>query len=99
MNQFVSYTISCHFYTVNCGPPDLDESAGSVLVMGGTNVALQGDNVTFSCSSGLILAGPNMSTCTGNGKWEPDPTEVACADSSKYYYASYPICRASLSCT
>ena len=97
MNLFVLYT--CHFYTVNCGPPGLDESTSSVLVMGGTNVALQGDNITFSCSSGLVLAGPNMSICTGNGKWEPDPIEVACIDSSKYYYASYLICRAFLSCT
>ena len=51
---------------------------GSVLVMGLTNVSLKGDMVTFICSSGLILTGPNISTCMGNGKWEPDPREIAC---------------------
>ena len=56
----------------------MDESASSVLVMGGTDVALQGDNITFTCSSGLALNGPNISICMRNGEWEPDPRKVAC---------------------
>ena len=63
--------------TVNCGAP-LDESARSVMIMGYNGVALEGDSVSFACSSGLVLSGPNSSTCTGNGKWEPDPRELAC---------------------
>ena len=48
------------------------------LVVGYTNIALEGDSINFSCSSGLELTGPNSSTCMGNGEWEPDPREVAC---------------------
>jgi hypothetical protein len=54
--------------------------------MGYNDVALEGDSVSFTCSSGLVLTGPNSSTCMENGEWEPDPREVACkgdAESSK----------------
>ena len=70
--------LSLHNYIiiiVNCGSPSLD---GSVLIMGLTNVSLDGDMVTFSCSSGLVLTGPSMSICMGNGEWEPEPREVVC---------------------
>ena len=56
----------------------MDELASSVLVSGYNGVALKGDSVSFTCSSGLVLSGPNSSTCMGNGEWEPDPREVAC---------------------
>ena len=38
----------------------------------------RGNNISFSCPLGLVLAGPNSSTCTGNGEWEPDPRDVIC---------------------
>ena len=41
--------------------------------------ALEGDTVNFSCSfSGEVVVGPNMSTCTRGGVWEPDPKEINC---------------------
>ena len=76
---------------VKCGSPVSDESVSFVLVMGLTYVALEGDVATFSCSSGFVLTGSNISTCMGNGKWEPDPREVMCEgdnESSKYYVKS-----------
>ena len=67
-----------NFATVTCRAPLVE----SVLIIGHgysiPNVALEGDSVSFTCSSGLILTGPNSSICTGNGEWEPDPREVAC---------------------
>ena len=39
---------------------------------------LEGTNITFTCSPGLVLTGPNTSTCMGNGEWEPNPREVEC---------------------
>ena len=39
---------------------------------------LEGTNITFTCSPGLVLSGPNSSTCTRNGEWEPSPKEVEC---------------------
>ena len=54
----------------------------SVLIIGHgysiPTVALEGDSISFTCSSGFLLTGPNSSTCMGNGEWEPDPREVAC---------------------
>ena len=42
--------------------------------------ALQGTIVRFSCPTGQLLKGLNMTTCTSDGKWEPDPSmgEMKC---------------------
>ena len=40
--------------------------------------ALEGSEVRLSCTPGLVLAGPNVSVCTGNGEWEPDPSQARC---------------------
>ena len=34
--------------------------------------------MTFACSPGLVLTGPNTSTCIENRKWEPDPRNIEC---------------------
>ena len=39
---------------------------------------VEGTNVIFGCSNGLVLSGPNVSTCMENGQWVPDPSEVKC---------------------
>ena len=39
---------------------------------------VEGASVTFACPPGLMLSGPNTSTCIGNGEWEPDPRDVEC---------------------
>ena len=61
--------------TANCGDA-LDQS--SVVSSDYTNQSLEGSTVNFTCPPGFILIGPNMSTCMGNGEWEPDPREVNC---------------------
>ena len=66
----------------------MNQLASSVLVMGGTDVALQGDNVIFTCSSGLVLNGPNISICMRNGEWEPDPRKVACKRKNRTAFIS-----------
>ena len=40
--------------------------------------AIEGTNVSFSCPPGLVLTGPSVSMCMGNGEWEPDPSQVRC---------------------
>ena len=40
--------------------------------MGFSDPAIQGTNITFTCPPGLVLTGPDTSTCMGNGEWEPD---------------------------
>ena len=46
--------------------------------MGYEDPALEGENITFTCNTGLTLDGPNSSTCMGNGEWEPDPRAASC---------------------
>ena len=48
------------------------------LAVGYEDPALEGQNITFTCAPGQALNGSNLATCMGNGKWEPDPGEVAC---------------------
>ena len=43
----------------------------------------EGATFNFSCPPGLVLIGPNSTTCMGNGEWEPDPSEVTCAGITK----------------
>ena len=62
-----------------------------LIIDGFEDPALEGENITFTCNNGLILVGPNSSTCMGNGEWEPDPREVNCTGASCYlvhYYHS-----------
>ena len=50
----------------------------NVGIVGYNDRALEGDHITFTCPSGLVLNGSNSSMCVGNGEWEPDPREVNC---------------------
>ena len=51
------------------------------LITGGyEDPALEGQNITFSCREGLLLTGPNSTTCMGNGEWEPNPRDATCTD-------------------
>lgn len=43
-----------------------------------TEPAIEGSIVLFGCPSGLVLTGPNSSTCIRNGEWEPDPDHTNC---------------------
>ena len=42
------------------------------LILGYANPALEGSSILLECAPGLMLVGPNVSTCMGNGEWEPD---------------------------
>ena len=37
-----------------------------------------GTTINFTCPPDLSLIGPNSTTCTRNGEWEPDPNEAMC---------------------
>ena len=64
-------------YIADCGYPNFQVDS-PVLVMGYSDPAREGTAITFSCSPGLVLTGPNTTTCMDNGQWEPDPREVKC---------------------
>ena len=42
------------------------------------DLPIEGKMITFSCPPGWKLTGLDSATCTGNGKWEPDPTGLMC---------------------
>ena len=67
--------------------PRLTDSATQVQVSGYGDPAIVGIVVTFSCPSELtdmVLTGPNVSTCTGNGEWKPDPMDTMCKGTRNY---------------
>ena len=39
---------------------------------------IEGSILSFTCSSGLTLSGPNTTTCLSNGQWIPNPDLVEC---------------------
>lgn len=43
-----------------------------------SELLVAGTSLMFACPSGLILTGPNTTTCLENGQWEPDPSQVKC---------------------
>ena len=63
----------------------------SVPVSNDRQPALQGSTMNFSCPTGLVLTGPNATTCMENGEWEPDPTSLKCEsfEGAVEYYSGY----------
>ena len=59
---------------VNCGHPDLllwrmtNDSVPNIEDYDG--LPIEGSTLRFSCPNGLALIGPNLATCTENGRWE-----------------------------
>ena len=40
--------------------------------------ALVGTVAIISCPPGLVLTGPNVTTCMPNGRWDPAPKVAMC---------------------
>ena len=54
-----------------------------IRLNGYSDPALEGTSVTLECTSpNLVHMGPNITTCMGNGEWEPDPRDVKCVGES-----------------
>ena len=53
-----------------------------------SSVAMEGTVATFSCPPRMILTGHNMTTCMGNGEWDPDPRHVKCIGEANYFLDS-----------
>ena len=64
-----------------CNDPldTLTEANRSLVNADFISPAVEGTNVTFSCTDPqLLLNGPKIAKCTENGTWEPDPRNVKC---------------------
>ena len=62
---------------------------GSVRAFLDTDPPVKETNATLNCLPGLVLRGPYISTCMGNGEWEPDPREVECLGKVSCIYMYY----------
>ena len=63
-------------YAVTCDLPTQLLHDPVVMVNGPKEIPYrEGQFITYTCPTGLILTGPNASVCTENGEWEPDPGE------------------------
>ena len=69
----------------NCGhpelPPILNNDSVPSIVNYHDGLPVEGNTITFNCPPGLVLIGPNSSTCADNGEWEPDFSGLMCNDS------------------
>ena len=64
---------------VSCGDPTiLTGNSSKISIADYRPPAVEGTHIYFYCPHGLLLSGHNMSTCMGNGEWEPTPREVEC---------------------
>lgn len=68
-NPFLSPAAKCR---------DLVFDDSQTVIVDSRDPATVGTVATFGCPSGLILTGPNSTTCMGNGEWETDPREIKC---------------------
>ena len=65
------------FILAKCGSIRIDRNE-LLTITGYREPALAGTYVSFGCSPGSILSGPNSSSCTEDGLWDPDPRGVVC---------------------
>ena len=66
-------------YAVTCDlPTQLLHDPVAVVSGSQDSPYREGQFITYTCPTGFVWTGPNASECTGNGRWEPDPGEVAC---------------------
>ena len=74
--------------TGKCDLPILREVVISVNTEG---PLIGGSTISYSCSTGQTISGPNTSICTDNGHWEPDPMGTSCTagNHNNYYYLKY----------
>ena len=82
-----------------CGHPKLfTVSNDSLPIVEGYDdiVPAEGTTVMFSCPLGLVLSGPDSSTCEENGDWEPDPNGLICNVSSSEGEYKMDVC---INCT
>ena len=64
----------------NCGHPELKASNDSHVpnIVDYEDLPIEGETVRFDCLPGSMLTGPNSATCSENGEWEPDPSQLMC---------------------
>ena len=66
-------------HTVTCDQPtQLVNDLVGVINGSQDNPHIKGQLITYICPPGFVQTGPNTSTCTGNGEWDPDPRRVTC---------------------
>ena len=56
----------------------MNQIDASINIHGSMNPAVERTNVTIICAPGLVLNGPNTSTCMRNGEWEPNLQKLKC---------------------
>ena len=88
-----NHSDTLYFSIANCGHPEsqLLSTNDSVPRVDGLDdiLPIGGSTVTFSCPPGLVLIGLNSATCTENGEWEPDLSELMCTGKSCLLCYSY----------
>ncbi|XP_019746332.1 C4b-binding protein alpha chain-like isoform X2 [Hippocampus comes] len=59
---------TCEKVDTTCSTPEV---ANSERISGGDSIHRAGEKLTFTCSPGFLLDGPQHVTCSPSGQWEP----------------------------
>ena len=70
----ISNTVS--YTKVLCDVPVLQPNVQAMVNY--SQPLIGGSILSFTCLPGLILSGPNSTTCFSNGQWTPNPELVKC---------------------
>ena len=76
----------------DCGYPTSKDDSDVVTILSHTEGPwMEGNNITYSCTSDLMVTKINTSICMDNGQWEPDPTNITCTGNycNKIIMSSY----------
>ena len=65
-------------FSAKCSYPNTNNASWTITVMGYSEPALVGTNISLTCPSGMVLNGPNTAMCTEGGQWEPNIRNVFC---------------------
>ena len=64
-------------HVANCGNPTDQVDNTLVDIIGYTDPAVEGSNITIDCSSGYARNGAFNAVCLENGNWEPELKDIS----------------------
>ena len=73
---------------VDCGVPVLEQDV-VIDPPSSSSTTTESSTITFHCAKGLTPNHTVSSVCTSEGKWEPDPTQHTCSNTSESLDATF----------
>ena len=81
----ISFTANCRHQILLTSARYCNDSIPKVVGYHDDLPILEGNTINFVCPPGLALTGPDSTTCTENGDWEPDPSGLKCRGNHSFF--------------